>query len=82
MSSLPRNNSKYEALAIDAKFTKDSLTVILADGREISMPLEWSDLLRKANKKERSKWRLIGGGIGLHWDLLDEDILVESLLRY
>ena len=81
MSSLSKNLPKLEALAVDIKFGKSTLVILLADGREISMPLEWSEKLRKANSKQRNKWRLIGGGVGIHWQALDEDILVESLLR-
>jgi Protein of unknown function (DUF2442) len=81
MSSLLNRIPSHEALAVDARFTKTSLIVGLSDGREVSMPLEWSERLRKANAKQRKSWRLIGGGIGIHWNLIDEDILVESILR-
>jgi len=81
MSSLYKNLPKFEPIAVDIKFGKSTLVILLADGREISMPLEWSEKLRKANSKQRNKWRLIGGGVGIHWQALDEDILVESLLR-
>jgi hypothetical protein len=39
----------------------------LADGREIGMPLEWSERLTEATPEQRSHWRLIGGGVGVHW---------------
>ena len=77
MSFLP---IKVEALATDVSFTKDSLRVALADGREIIVPLEWFAHLRDANDNERKDWRLIGGGIGIHWQKLDEDISVSTLL--
>jgi len=66
MSSLP---VKVEALATDVSFTNDSLRVALADGREITVPLEWFARLRDANDDEREDWRLIGGGIGIHWKI-------------
>lgn len=81
MSSLHNNLPKLEPLAVDIRFGKGTLVISLADGREISMPLEWSEKLRNANAKQRKKWRLIGGGVGIHWQTIDEDILVESLLR-
>ncbi|MGI8898129.1 MAG: DUF2442 domain-containing protein [Pyrinomonadaceae bacterium] len=59
----------------------NSLHVVLADGREIYVPLVWSPRLRKATPEQRKEWRLIGGGIGIHWKAIDEDISVESLLR-
>jgi hypothetical protein len=72
---------KVEALAVEVTFTRDSLRVVLADGREILVPLEWFPRLLKATDEQRSVWRLIGGGIGIHWESVDEDISVESLLR-
>lgn len=66
-SSVTNYVPKIEALATNVAFTKDTLIVFLADGREISVPLEWSPLLRKATAAQRKKWRLIGGGVGIHW---------------
>ena len=71
---------KPEPIAIDVWFSKDALHVLLADGREISIPLEWSPRLRKASAKQRRNWRLIGRGLGIHWEDVDEDLSVESLL--
>ena len=71
---------KIEPLATDVSFTKDSLCVILADGREVIVPLEWFPRLRSATDRQRKNWRLIGSGIGIHWESIDEDISVESLL--
>jgi hypothetical protein len=69
-----------EPLAVDAHCTDDALRVVLADGREITVPLAWFPRLQRATPEQRKKWRLIGGGIGLHWEGVDEDISVESLL--
>ncbi|MEJ7810000.1 MAG: DUF2442 domain-containing protein [Gemmatimonadaceae bacterium] len=69
-----------EALAVEADCTSDALRVRLADGREVSVPLEWFPRLRDATPEQRRRWRLIGGGVGLHWEDVDEDISVESLL--
>ena len=66
--------------AVSVSFKNDSLNVVLADGREISAPLEWFPRLRDASDKQRKKWRLIGRGIGIHWEEIDEDISVKSLL--
>ncbi len=71
---------KVEPRVVDLSFTSDSLRVILADGREVSAPLEWFPRLRDANEKQRKNWRLIGRGIGIHWEEIDEDISVNSLL--
>ena len=71
---------KYDPLAVDVAVTDDMLSVILADGREVSTPLTWFPRLRDATAEQRKKWRFIGGGIGIHWDAVDEDISIESLL--
>ena len=71
---------KIEALAVDVSFTEDALRVILADGREVSAPLQWFPRLLHATDDERGRWELIGDGIGIHWPLVDEDIEIESLL--
>ena len=71
---------KIEPLATDVFFENDSLHVILADGREVSAPLEWFPRLRNATDDQREKWRLIGDGVGIHWEEVDEDIETESLL--
>ncbi|MGI8656750.1 MAG: DUF2442 domain-containing protein [Pyrinomonadaceae bacterium] len=72
---------EVEPLAVEVSCTDDSLRVVLADGREIAVPLVWFPRLQKATPEERKEWRLIGGGIGIHWEAVDEDISVESLLR-
>jgi hypothetical protein len=72
---------KFDEHAIDVSFKKKSLHFVLADGREISAPLEWFPRLRDASDTDRKHWRLIGGGIGVHWPNIDEDIAVATLMR-
>jgi hypothetical protein len=67
--------------ARDVRFDHEMMHVRLTDDRIISVPLAWFPRLKKANSAERENYRLIGGGIGLHWPDLDEDISVEALLR-
>jgi hypothetical protein len=71
---------RIDPQAVDVSFTPDALRVVLADGREISAPLEWFPRLRAATSEQKRNWRLIGKGIGIHWEDVDEDISVESLL--
>ena len=59
---------------------EEALVVDLADGRTITVPLAWFPRLVYGTPAERANWRLIGGGVGIHWPDLDEDISVESLL--
>lgn len=72
---------EFDDHAVDVCFTKDALRFVLADGREISAPLEWFPRLRDASDEDRQDWRLIGNGIGVHWPKIDEDIAVSTLMR-
>ncbi len=66
--------------AIDVRVSDDTLMVELSDGRTIAVPLDWYPRLKYATAEERRNWRLIGGGQGIHWEDLDEDISVKGLL--
>jgi hypothetical protein len=72
--------SKPVADAVDVSFTDDELIVTLADARRVSAPLEWFPRLLRASPTQRANWRLIGRGVGIHWEDIDEDISVRSLL--
>jgi Protein of unknown function (DUF2442) len=78
---MPISAVKMDATAIDVAVTDESLTVTLADGRELSAPLAWFPRLMDATPEQRQKWRLIGRGQGIHWPDVDEDVSVASLLR-
>ena len=60
--------------------TEDTLSVDLSDGRTISVPIAWYPRLSRSEPKERENWQIIGGGHGIHWEDIDEDISVEGLL--
>ena len=66
--------------AMTVSVTDDALAVQLSDGRDISVPLSWYPRLVHAMPEERDRWELIGGGQGIYWPDLDEDISVEMLL--
>jgi hypothetical protein len=61
--------------------TDDTLSVDLEDGRTISVPLAWFPRLLHAAPEQLANWRIAGGGYGIHWPELDEDISNEGLLR-
>jgi hypothetical protein len=65
----------------DVKFTKDTLSVALRDGRTIIVPLAWYPRLLEANVTQRKNWQIVGGGYGIHWPDIDEDLSTEGLLR-
>ena len=61
--------------------TEDELTVALADGRRVSVPLAWFPRLLHASPAQRSNWQLLGDGEGIHWPDVDEDLSVAGILR-
>ncbi len=78
--SILADRIEYIPIATMIVFDDDDFTVALADGRQITVPLEWFPRLANATKEEREKYEFIGRGIGIHWPLIDEDISVEGLL--
>ncbi len=65
----------------DVETTDDELRVRLMDGRTISAPLAWYPRLLHATEQQRKNWKISGGGYGIHWDDIDEDLSTEGLLR-
>ena len=65
----------------DVEFTEDDLVVRLLDGRSISVPLAWYPRLLAASPSQREDWQIAGGGYGIHWLEIDEDLSTEGLLR-
>ena len=66
---------------LDVRFDADSLIVDLMDGRTISAPVVWYPRLANATPEARAKWETCGGGYGIHWPDIDEDLSTEGLLR-
>jgi len=74
------------ALAADERVkgvqvTEDTVSVSLMDGRIISVPLAWYPRLFNATPEQRKNWQICGGGYGIHWPDIDEDLSTEGLLR-
>ena len=65
----------------DVHISDTSLSVDLVDGRTISVPLSWYPRLQRATAAQRSNWKVSGGGRGIHWPDLDEDLSTAGLLR-
>ena len=65
----------------DVETTEDELKVRLMDGRTISVPLAWYPRLLHATDDQRNNWKIAGGGYGIHWEDIDEDLSTEGLLR-
>lgn len=79
MSTLA-NSLKVPAVK-DVRFDDDSIIVDLDDGRTISAPLAWYPKLMNASPQQLKAWQVAGGGYGIHWPELDEDLSAEGLLR-
>jgi Protein of unknown function (DUF2442) len=67
--------------AREVSISEDELTVLLADGRKISVPLVWFPRLLHATADQRQNFELLGEGEGIHWPAVDEDLSVVGLLR-
>ena len=65
----------------DVSFTEDNISVDLMDGRTISAPLIWYPRLYHATSEQLAHWQISGGGYGIHWPEIDEDLSTEGLLR-
>ncbi|HEX8624752.1 MAG TPA: DUF2442 domain-containing protein [Allosphingosinicella sp.] len=65
----------------DVRFDAERLIVDLADGRTIAVPLAWYPRLQDATPTQRANWIKAGGGFGIHWPDMDEDLSVAGLLR-
>lgn len=65
----------------DVRVSKDTLTVDLWDGHTITVPIAWYPRLLHATPQQRANWQIAGGGFGIHWPDVDEDLSTEGLLR-
>lgn len=65
----------------DVIVTEDTLSVNMMDGRTITVPLVWYPRLLNATAGQRKNWQISGGGYGIHWPDIDEDLNTEGLLR-
>lgn len=75
------NTSVLEPLAKTVSFDADNMWVELIDGRQIGVPLAYFPRLARASAAQRKRYIISGGGIGLHWEELDEDISVPGLMQ-
>jgi len=79
-SLLHRLESELTTRIVDVEVSGETVTVALDDHRKISFPMDWSPRLKHGTIAERSHWELIGGGIGIHWPDLDEDLSLAGIL--
>ncbi len=74
-------HSNTDERVLDVQFTEDTISVSLRDGRIITVPLVWYPRLLDATAAQRKNWEIAGGGYGIHWPDVDEDLTTEGLLR-
>ena len=65
----------------NVELTEETICVDLMDGRTIIVPLAWYPRLLNATPEQRANWEICGGGYGLHWEEIDEDLSTEGMLR-
>jgi hypothetical protein len=75
------SESAADERVLGVDFTDDQMSVTLHDGRVISVPLVWYPRLLGASPAQRKNWNIAGGGYGIHWPDLDEDLSTGGLLR-
>ena len=76
MPTVFENNAKAQKVWADS----DNLWLLLIDGRQLSLPLAYFPTLLNAKSDDLTDYELSGGGVGIHWDKLDEDLYVPNLL--
>lgn len=62
-------------------FEGDTLVVALSSGEVVSAALSAWRRLEKATPEQRNHWRLIGGGEGINWPEVDEDLSTAGIIR-
>ena len=67
--------------ATEVTVTEDELSVVLADGRRLAVPLAWYPRLLHASSEQRQHFELLGDGHGIHWPEIDEDLSIQGMLR-
>lgn len=72
---------KIDERIADVDVGKDLLTVYLKDGRIVAVPLNWYPRLKKATQIARRHWEICGGGYGIHWPDIDEDLSIDGILQ-
>jgi len=74
------NTFQVEPRASKIWFDEDNLWLNFFDGRKLSIPLTYFPRLSQASDNQKKKYTLSGGGTGIHWDEINEDINVVNLL--
>jgi hypothetical protein len=68
--------------AIDIHPELDLMTIYLNTKVALSQNISFYKLLKQADRSQLLQFELIGGGVGVHWPLLDEDLSLKGFLQY
>ncbi len=58
----------------------ERIYAVLADGRELGIPLAWSERLSNATPEQRANYEIEEFGAAIHWPAVDEDIGLSAFL--
>ena len=67
--------------AVDIHPELDLITIYLNTKAVLTQNISSYKLLKDAEKSQLSQYELIGGGTGIHWPLLDEDLSLKGFLQ-
>ena len=73
--------SGKDARATAVRVGDGELNVDLADGRSLTVPLEWFNALEDASPGQLEKFEIVESGREIHWSELGEEINISGLLR-
>ncbi|MGI8999025.1 MAG: DUF2442 domain-containing protein [Candidatus Limnocylindria bacterium] len=68
------------ALAADVRVTDSRLSVVLTDGREVSVPVSEFPELAAATPEQRANWRITALGTAIYWPDIDEEFGLAGML--
>ncbi len=57
------------------------MTILLQNGKELSTKLTRFSKLKQANENQLNNWCFIDSGVGIHWNEINQDILIKNLLK-
>ena len=78
--SLPAKKTRVYPEITGIRVGADSITAVLSDGREVSIPSAWFPRLSGASREQLDKFDISPAGYGINWPLLDEDISIKAFL--
>lgn len=66
-------------LIVDKKL--NTIISVLNNGKAIQLRLSDFTKLKNATATQLSKWKLIGGGVGVEWEALNEDLSIKGMIK-